>query len=355
MYRCKVTDRKMKGISVIIPSLDPDTRLSGVVNGLLELGFTDIILVDDGSKQENKKFFPKGEYITLLTHEENFGKGAALKTAIKYISENRPDSVGAVTCDGDGQHLAHDIKRVAEEMLSTELFILGVRDFSGPDVPFKSKLGNKLSSLALALFSGVKTNDTQTGLRAFPAKLYKPLSEVKGSRFEYETNVLLELSHMNCGYKQIKIDTVYLDENKGSHYRPLIDSIRIMSLMIKYVFSSVLSYVVDISLFALFHSVFLLPILSSTVIARLLSSIINFTLNRKIVFKSGVSVVKSLGKYYLLAIPTMLISGFGLKIIASLLNISDGSAVMILLKTVIDIFLFIINFTLQKTWIFKKK
>ncbi len=345
----------MNNISIIIPSLDPDYRLKGVVDSLIELGFDDIILVDDGSRQDNKKFFPSGDGITLLTHGVNLGKGAALKTALKYISDNRPDSKGAVTCDGDGQHLGKDIKKVAEKLLETELFVLGVRDFTLPNVPFKSRFGNKLSSLALALFSGVKTNDTQTGLRGIPAKFYKEMIEIRGNRFEYETNVLLELGNINCGYTEVKIETVYLDENKASHYRPLIDSLRIMSLMIKYVFSSVLSCIIDIILFAVFHSTFDLSIMGSTVLARLISSACNFVLNKKIVFKSGVSVPKALAKYYLLAIPIMLVSGFGVKGAAYLFNIADGSALMTIIKVIIDLVLFVVNFGVQKKWIFKKK
>ena len=92
----------MKNVCVIIPSLNPDKRLEGVVNGLIEKGFTDIILVDDGSAPENKEYFPQNEYVTKLVHEVNRGKGAALKTAIEYVLKSRPDCIGVVTCDGDG-------------------------------------------------------------------------------------------------------------------------------------------------------------------------------------------------------------------------------------------------------------
>lgn len=109
----------LQNVSVIIPSLDPDKRLAGVVEELQKVGFCDIILIDDGSAEKNKVFFPKGDGITLITHEVNRGKGAALKTALKYILENRPNSLGAVTCDGDGQHLAADVKHVCLEMLKS--------------------------------------------------------------------------------------------------------------------------------------------------------------------------------------------------------------------------------------------
>ena len=44
-------------ISVVLPSLDPDEKLNAVIDGLLEYGFSNIILVNDGSKQENFTLF----------------------------------------------------------------------------------------------------------------------------------------------------------------------------------------------------------------------------------------------------------------------------------------------------------
>lgn len=229
---------ELDGVTVIIPSLDPDTRLGEVVRSLQTEGFTDILLVDDGSKPENKKFFPSGDGITLLVHEVNRGKGAALKTALRYILENRPQTRGALTCDGDGQHLACDARSVCEEMLKTGAYVLGVRDFSLPDVPRKSRIGNRASAAMLALISGVSLRDTQTGLRAIPPSLLAPMAAVSGDRFEYETNVLLELKNMHAAYAQVTIQTVYLDNNKASHYRPFADSMRIASLLLKYIGSS---------------------------------------------------------------------------------------------------------------------
>ena len=345
----------MENISVIIPSLDPDKRLRSVVENLIKAGFKDIIVINDGSNKENLKFFPEGEYITTITHHKNLGKGAALKTAYKYIIENRPDSKGVVTCDGDGQHLASDTVKVVEKMLESGSFVLGVRNFSLPNVPFKSRLGNRTSSLLLSMFCGIKTQDTQTGLRSFPAKLLSKMIQVKGDRFEYETNVLIELQSMNTTYTEVEIKTVYLDENKGSHYRPFADTMRILSLMIKYFLSSLISFIADILVFTLLHSYFLCSVLLSTVIARILSSAINFVLNKKVVFKNKSLIINTLLKYVLLAVPIMLISALGLKAIAFLFNIENGSVSLTFIKMIIDTILFILNFRIQKTWVFKNK
>lgn len=345
----------LDGVTVIIPSLDPDTRLGEVVRSLQTEGFSDILLVDDGSKPENKPFFPSGDGITLLVHEVNRGKGAALKTALRYILENRPQTRGALTCDGDGQHLARDARSVCEEMLKTGAYVLGVRDFSLPDVPRKSRIGNRASAAMLALVSGVSLRDTQTGLRAIPPSLLAPMAAVSGDRFEYETNVLLELKNMKAAYAQVTIQTVYLDSNKGSHYRPFADSMRIASLLLKYIGSSLAAFAADIVLFSLFNHLLQLGIIASTVLARLFSSLLNFTLNRSVVFKSHTSVVKAVVKYYALAIPVMLVSAFGVTGLCTLFHLNKDSLAVTLLKIAVDTVLFILNFRLQKYWIFREK
>ncbi len=343
----------MKNVSVIIPSLNPDNRLSDVVKALQNEGFCDIVLVDDGSKEENKKYFPEGDGITNLVHPQNYGKGKALKTALKYVIENRPDSAGVVTCDGDGQHLAKDVLAVAKQMTQSEKFVLGVRDFSLPDVPPKSRIGNRLSSVALAVCCGSYISDTQTGLRAIPKKLLQPMSEIDGNRFEYETNVLLELRSMGAKYEELKIETVYLDENKGTHFHPVKDTLRIFSKIIKYGLSSASAFLTDIILFSVLNKLGC-GVLLSTVVARLVSSVANFVLNKKVVFHSHGSVVKAILKYYALAIPIMLVSAFGVKGLCALLSVPDNSMIITAVKIAVDVVLFVVNYNIQKKWIFKR-
>ena len=99
--------RDLSEVSVVLPSLDPDEKLNAVIDGLLQYGFTDIILVNDGSKPENLHYFTEAAAahpeIHLLTHEVNRGKGAALKNAFRWFLENRPEGAGVVTVDGDNQ------------------------------------------------------------------------------------------------------------------------------------------------------------------------------------------------------------------------------------------------------------
>ena len=129
-------------ISVVLPSLDPDEKLNAVIDGLLEYGFSNIILVNDGSKQENLHYFTDAAAahpeIHLLHHEVNRGKGAALKTALRWYGAHEDGCAGIVTADCDGQHTVKDVRRVCEAMEACPgTLVLGCRDF-GPGTPARS-------------------------------------------------------------------------------------------------------------------------------------------------------------------------------------------------------------------------
>ena len=229
-------------ITVVLPSLDPDEKLIRVVDGLLEYGFSDIILVNDGSKQENLHYFSDlaaaHPEITLLHHEVNKGKGAALKNAFRYFLENRPEGYGVVTVDGDDQHHPEDTLRCCEQMAKTGNIVLGCRDFNQADVPARSSFGNKTTSLIFKIFVGMTISDTQTGLRAIPKEQLKVLTEIAGERFEYETNMLLAMKDNAMAFDEVKIRTVYIEENKSSHFRVIHDSWRIYKLILAHFFGT---------------------------------------------------------------------------------------------------------------------
>ena len=188
-----------RNVSVVLPSLDPDEKLLAVIDGLLEYGFTDIILINDGSKPENMHYFETAAThpeVHLLHHPVNRGKGAALKTAFAWFLENRPEGAGVVTVDGDNQHHPADTKACAVHMLETGNIVLGVRDFSLPEVPSRSRFGNRTTSLIFKMFVGMTISDTQTGLRAFPRAQVEQMLAVTGERFEYETNMLLQMKKL---------------------------------------------------------------------------------------------------------------------------------------------------------------
>lgn len=358
-------------ISVIIPSLNPDNKLMLVVDGLIKEGFNDIIIVNDGSDSEHMEPFNEAaalKEVTVLNHEVNRGKGRALKTAYGYCMENRPDIAGVITVDGDNQHLPKDIRACCEAMIANEdKVILGCRDFTGDNVPPKSKIGNNITGFVFRAMCRIKISDTQTGLRAIPKKHLPMMLDIKGERFEYETRVLLEMKRQGVEFSEVVIDTVYIDDNATTHFHPFRDSFKIYMVIFRYLFgnmfsflkymiSSILSFLIDNGLFRLMEFVMGadsdkgVKIIVATAVARVVSSIFNFIVNRKAVFKSDAPMVKTVLKYYALCICQMGASAGLVYLFSSIFNAGDWLTSLI--KIIVDTCLFVLSYQIQRKWVF---
>ena len=346
--------------SVILPSYNPSERLISTVKGLIAQGFDDIIIVDDGSREERQKYFAEVEQLpecTVLHHDINRGKGRALKTGFTYFIENRPDSCGAVTTDDDGQHTPEDVMACTELMEQTGTAVFGARDFSLPDVPPKSRFGNRMTSFVFRAFCGIEITDTQTGLRAFPREQMKLLLETDGERFEYETNVLLEMHRSGLKFTEHRIQTVYIDNNNETHFHPFRDSVKIYAVILKFMLSSGLSSLIDILVFTLINM--LMPesvsgglrVFAATFIARVVSSLFNFFTNRTRVFRSSENLGRTMLRYYILCAVQTLCS-YGIVFLLSSLIAEELRLLQSLIKIVVDVVLFFISFRIQRDWVF---
>lgn len=347
-------------ISVIIPSYNPDDKLLLVVEELSHSGFTDIIVINDGSSAECLTYFEKitkANNCTVLTHPINSGKGAALKTGFEFFLQNRPGQAGVVTVDGDNQHKADNALACAKVMLETGKIVLGARCFDQENVPWTSRLGNMFTKNVVKALLSLPINDTQTGLRAIPSEYISTFLKTDGDRYEYETNMLIDTKKHGFPIMEIPIETVYIENNKSSHFNPFIDSLRIYSQFAKYTAGSILSFLVDITIFYLlirlinfkFYAVWV-----CTALARLVSSLFNFTLNQRFVFLKG-NLSEQIIRYYIVCIPTMALSAllvFGLTHYSPMVW---PPIAITLLKMAVDTILFLISFYVQKHWVFKRK
>lgn len=337
---------------IAIPALNPDIRLVDMVRELTQGGAT-VVVVNDGSRQEADAVFQQLEAVngcTVLHHDANAGKGAALKTAVQYIRDSYPDSAGIVTADADLQHSVRDILRVARALEETPCtLILGMRDFSTAGVPWKSRWGNRITSAVFKISTGITCPDTQTGLRGIPPELAECALLTPGNRFEYEMNFLLEAARRKYPMRYVPIQTIYLEGNRSSHFHPVLDAVRIYWNLLKFALSSLASSVVDLGAFTLL-STFLLGqsasgLLAATVLARLLSGGVNFLINRNWVFarqkRHG-----SAPKYAALFVGQMLASWL-LVTVLSMLPIH-----VTLVKILVDGGLFFLSYHIQKRYVF---
>ena len=317
----------MKDIAILIPTLNPDIKIINLVKKLKNLDINNIVIVNDGSDKSCQKFFVELKKIgcDIQWHDVNLGKGAALKTGIKYIFKNKKNIAGIVTADGDGQHSPEDIKKVAQELKEEDEVILGSRKFDNKNMPLTSKIGNTFSSLYFKITTGQKLKDTQTGLRGIPRKYFQFALNVPGSRFEYEMRFLEAMNDNGIKYLTTDIDTIY-DESWSTHFRFVSDSYSIYKKFFRNILSSLSSAVLDVIFFMILVNIIDSgnTIIISTIIARLASGAYNFTLNKIWTFekKDSKNTRVESRRYLTLFTIQMFISG----IITDLLNALFGSS-----------------------------
>lgn len=348
-----------KKVPIIIPAYEPDEKMVALVENLKSAGFTEIVVVDDGSQGEGyQELFRKVQSMgcVVLHHAVNQGKGRALKTAFNYCLYFYPDAAGCVTIDSDGQHTVKDMTACMEKLMaSPNSLVLGVRDFNQEGIPARSVFGNKTTSRVMKLLTGLSISDTQTGLRAIPASFMKELLFEKGERFEFETNMLLATKDSGREIVEVPIETIYLEENKSSHFNPILDSIKIYTIFLKFIISSLSSSIVDIVLFTVFLTMLgdfswgvVSNIMLATVLARILSAVYNFVINYKVVFKSRKNAGGAVVKYACLAVLIMIASGFLVEQLYGLTSLPE-----VLIKIPVDVLLFLVSFWVQREFVYK--
>lgn len=336
---------------VVIPAYNPGEKLIGLVDKLNKENLSEIICVNDGS--DNKEIFEKiKSFCCVLTHDVNKGKGCALKTAFTYIRDNYSKGVHIITVDADGQHTVKDIKRCVEKIkqCDTNTMVFGCRQFDGEVlkvIPWRSRFGNNVTKFVTKYFCGLNISDTQTGLRAFGYELLDFMIGVMGDRYEYEMNVLLNAKKNNIKFVEVEIETIYEDGNSSSHFNPILDSIKIYRIIIKYSLSSALSVIVDYVFFCMFLWLGVsIPL--STYGARAISSVANFYVNRSFVFNKKGHFARHIVLYYTQVLISATLSAGAVYFLSDILNGYE-----IICKMLVDTTLFFLNYYVQKKLIFR--
>jgi len=338
-------------IWVLLPAYKPEERLVALVEALINKNLP-VLVVDDGGGETCRPLFDRVERLggIVVRHAVNLGKGRALKTGINALLTRCGDDIeGIITADADGQHAVPDILRMRDALIGhPDVLTLGSRQFSG-NVPFKSRAGNAITRVVYRYVSGIRCRDTQTGLRGIPARALPVMLRLSGERYEYEMNMLLQLRELSLPLREIPIETIYIDDNKGSHFRPFHDAARVYSVILRFALSSIVSFCVDYSAYLLLLRAGSVPPALAYGIARALSSLLNFTINREAVFgrRGGKWAVV---RYYALVIVQML-AGMGLvSFISRTLSLSPGWV-----KMPVDLLLFFISYVVQREFVFKSK
>ena len=339
---------------LVIPAYKPDLNLLHLLQKVKGKSSLQIIVVNDGSPTSYDSIFQEAQkYATVLCYMTNQGKGQALKTAFSYI-----DSLGqygtVVTADADGQHKVWDIFRVSKKAQENpNHLIMGARSFSG-NIPLRSAFGNKLTRFLFKQQTGVSVTDTQTGLRGFTTNMIPFMLEVEGQRYEYEMNMLLAASK-EYPIIEVPIETIYINDNQASHFRPVRDGLMIYKDMFKFALSSISSFLIDYIVYALALFVLAavptsLKILLANGVARVTSSIFNYSTNKRLVFKNKDSVVKTGTGYFGLALGLFILDTLLIRLFYAIFGLN-----LLIVKIIVSALLFCLSWLVQKKIIFKER
>ena len=358
---------KKEDLIVVIPAYEPPENFIDYVK-TLSCSAKAIVVVNDGSGSAYDSVFERISAVsgaTVLSYGENRGKGSALKFAFAYCVENFAESDIIVTADCDGQHSVRDVLRVHKASLEHKgALILGSRSFDGDNVPKKSKQGNRMIRRIFKFFYGLDLYDTQTGLRGFSVADAGRYAKVHGKRFEYEMSVLIYAKKHGIDIHEIPIETIYDSvDNNVTHYRPVLDSLKLFWVVIRnfglYLFSGAIAGIVDVAAFYLLSAYAMSHVfpdspwlmhLGATVVARVLSSVVNFIINYKLVFCEASKA--SFIKYYTLW-AFQLGASFGLSgFVKMYFGLNDIWASVA--KFSIDMLLGILSYQIQNAWVFKR-
>src|ERR1017187_9749966 len=337
-------------LAVVIPAYRPSAALVEVVRALAERQFPAILVVDDGSGPEFHEIFAGAGAlpgVQLLRHATNLGKGAALKTGINHALCTIPDLAGVVTADADGQHDPGDIERVGEALVAhPQSLVLGCRAFH-EDVPLRSRFGNILTSAIMHALMGRKMADTQTGLRGLPASFALRTLKIEATGYEFELEMLIAAHQLGIHVVEESIRTIYEPGNRSSHFNPIVDSMKIYFVLLRFGSVSLLTALLDNLIFYLAyrHGG---HILASQVLGRVFAVSFNYSMVRSSVFYTHRQHRKGLPKCLLLVLASGTAPYGGIRLLSAAFGIDPVSA-----KLVVETVLFFVNFAVQRLFIFK--
>ena len=345
------TPAQMVRLAVIVPAYRPEESLLQLIGALSEKSIPAIVLVDDGSGPDYREIFRRAaEFpkVRLVRHAVNLGKGAALKTGINYALCAFPGLQGVVTADADGQHHPDDIEQVADNLAAEpDRVVLGTRTFS-TDVPWRSRVGNAVTRAVMRALVGQNVSDTQTGLRGIPACLLPHLLRLEANGYDFELDALIAVRQQAIPIAEVPIRTIYEPGNRTSHFNPLIDSMKIYFVLLRFSSVSLMTAGLDTLVFYLAYRR-LGNVAASQALGRLLAVAFNYTMVRRAVFFSKLRHATVLPKYLLLVCLSGVASYAGIQLLNARFHVQVLPA-----KLLVETLLFFANFAIQRDFIFGK-
>jgi glycosyltransferase involved in cell wall biosynthesis len=197
-----------KRVVVIIPAYNEESTIVDVIRGLIQRGFTTLIVVDDGSSDRTGEFAAR-EGTIRLRHILNRGLGGALGTGISAALRLGAEVI--VTFDADGQHDPDDIVRLLEPIEAGEAeVVIGSRMLDPQGMPYRRRLANWIANVVTYLLFGGWTTDSQSGLRAFSRRAATRM-QIMTTGMEVSSEIIAETVRNRLQWKEVPMKALYTD------------------------------------------------------------------------------------------------------------------------------------------------
>jgi glycosyltransferase involved in cell wall biosynthesis len=215
---------KRKKIFIVIPAYNEEKVIGEVIKDIKKEGYKNIIVVDDGSKDNTYKKAEEEKAI-VLRHILNRGKGAAVKTGIEFAKNQNADIV--VTIDGDGQNNPKEIKKLISQLDKGIEVVMGSRFQNKKNkMPLFNRFANFVANILIYLTYGIMVSDSQSGFRAYSKKAINSLN-LQMDRYEFDSEVIREIVKNKLKYKELPIDVFYTEYSKSKKQKQnLINGIK---------------------------------------------------------------------------------------------------------------------------------
>jgi putative flippase GtrA len=336
---------------ILIPAFRPGPELRALVECLVEKAVQLIVIVDDGSGLQYAPVFEacsRFAPVHILRHAANFGKGAALKTGLRFVLESVPGCSGVVTADADGQHDPDDIVAVSAALAANpDCLVLGSRQF-GRHVPLRSRVGNLCTRALARVILGRRVQDSQTGLRGVPVRLLPYLLDLSSNGYEFELDMLIAAKHLGLSVVEQPIRTIYAPGNVTSHFDPLRDSMKIYFVLFRFSLLSLVTAALDNLVFYFaYHAT--ASVLAAQAVSRCAAVLFNYNEARKAVFLSHQRHAVLFPRYILVVAASGAVSYGLIRLLGDRFGVDPFLA-----KVGAELLLFSANFVLMRDFVFTR-
>ena len=221
------TKPKMSKTAVVVPAFNEALHIRSVIQSIKAAGYY-MVVINDGSTDDTAKIIEESG-VDSINLSKNLGKGTALRTGMAFLFEKNFD--GIITVDADGQHSINEIPTLEDAALKAKLDLaLGVRTAQFKEMRPIREFANKLTASVVGLITRKNITDSQTGFRYYSRNLYEAVG-FPGTGFEAETAIIIRAARAGLNIGEVPISSQLIDGSNHSHYRTILDSVRIAKVI----------------------------------------------------------------------------------------------------------------------------